>query len=113
MGATVLEVDEVRAWYAQGDAAHDFDHVLRVMQMGERIAQAEGADRLVVRLAALLHDLPMEPYDEDTRRGHHRAAAEQARPLLTARGLAAGQVEMLFIVSNRIVFVTGPCSRKR
>jgi uncharacterized protein len=94
MNATVLEVDEVRAWYAQGDAAHDFDHVLRVMRMGERIAQAEGADRTVVRLAALLHDLPMRAADEgDARRGHHRAAAEQARALLTARGLAAGQVE--------------------
>lgn len=94
MGATYIEVDEVQAWYADGDAAHDFDHVLRVMRMGERIAQAEGADALVVRLAALLHDLPATAgYDGDARVGHHRAAAERARGLLSARGLAAGQVE--------------------
>lgn len=99
MGATYLEVDEVREWYAQGDAAHDFDHVLRVMRMGERIAQAEGADGLVVRLAALLHDLPATTTHEggaateNPRMEHHRAAAQRARALLTARGLATGQVE--------------------
>ena len=54
----ILSVEEARALYAHGDAAHDFDHVLRVAEMAVRLAEAEGADVTVVRLAALLHDAP-------------------------------------------------------
>ena len=39
-----------------GDPVHDYDHVMRVYRMAERIAQAEGADMEIVRAAALLHD---------------------------------------------------------
>ena len=38
-------------------AAHDWWHIDRVWQNGQRIGQAEGADLLVVELAALLHDI--------------------------------------------------------
>ncbi|MCL4859153.1 MAG: HD domain-containing protein [Caldilineaceae bacterium] len=80
---------EVRQIYAAVESAHDFDHVLRVAQLGARIAQAEGADGTVVRLAALLHDAPA-PSGE--RRDHHLAAAAFAGELLRQRGLAAGRV---------------------
>lgn len=96
----LLAVDEARALYTAGeaaDAAHDFDHVLRVMVLAEQIACAEGADAGVVRLAALLHDLPA-PVEhgtsgDDPRISHHMAAAARARALLVARGLEPGQVE--------------------
>jgi uncharacterized protein len=48
--------DQVRGWMPAGDPVHDFEHVMRVYQMAERIAQAEGADLEIVRAAALLHD---------------------------------------------------------
>jgi uncharacterized protein len=75
-----------RALYATGDAAHDFDHVLRVTRLADRIAQAEGADRTVVRLAALLHDLPVPTA---ARSDHHRAAAAAAAHLLTTHDVPA------------------------
>lgn len=90
-----LTVDEARSLYAEddaADAAHDFDHVLRVASLAERIARAEGADVGIVRLAALLHDLPAT-HDGDRRASHHRAAAERARDLLAARGLEPEQIE--------------------
>ena len=101
MSQTYLTEDEARALYAQGDdAAHDFDHVLRVTHMAQRIALAEGADVTVVRLAALLHDVSPQPEDNlaepadatATRRTHHLAAADFARQLLTQRGLGTERV---------------------
>jgi uncharacterized protein len=86
---TWLNDDEARRLYVDGDAAHDFDHVLRVTHLAVQIAQAEGADVSVVRLAALLHDVPTPGAARDD---HHRAAAEFARQWLTQRGLGTGAV---------------------
>jgi uncharacterized protein len=84
-----LSEAEARDLYINGDAAHDFDHVLRVTRLAKRIANDEGADVRIVRIAALLHDIPID----DTRSAHHLAAAAYARALLTARGMGTEQVE--------------------
>lgn len=86
----MLDESEIRALYAAGDAAHDFDHVLRVTRMGERIATAEGADVAVVVAAALLHDVPVQGAG---RKAHHLAAADFAADFLARRGFSAAQVE--------------------
>ncbi len=65
-----------RALYENADAAHAFDHALRVTRLAVRIAQAEGADVTIVRAAALLHDVANE------RRDHHLASARIAREVL-------------------------------
>lgn len=52
----LLTVDEARRLYTDADSVHDFDHILRVLALAERIARVEGADYDVVRTAALLHD---------------------------------------------------------
>ena len=101
INVSILTDDDARALYATGDAAHDFDHVLRVTQMAVRLAQAEGANVTVVRLAALLHDVPVPPQTEDAqnpdhatvRLSHHKAAADYARRLLSERGLGTFEVE--------------------
>jgi len=85
-----LNESHIRTLYAGGDAAHDFDHVLRVTRLGERIATAEGAGVAVVRAAALLHDLPVPGA---TRKAHHLAAADFAADYLTSLGMPAVQVE--------------------
>ena len=90
----ILTEDEARQFYAAGDAAHDFDHVLRVTRLATQIATAEGADRTVVRLAALLHDVPVhvDAAGAVVRQAHHLAAAEFAQQLLTERGLDEARV---------------------
>ena len=86
---SILTEAQARDLYTRGDAAHDFDHVLRVTRMAERLARAEGADATVVRLAALLHDVPMENLapEQTGRAAHHLAAADFARNFLRERGV--------------------------
>lgn len=93
-----LSEEQARALYTAGDAAHDFDHVLRVTRMAVRIATVEGADVEVVRLAALLHDVPAveavigEQSLAERRGAHHLAAARYAGDLLYGRGLETERV---------------------
>ncbi len=49
-------IEQASHWYPHHDPVHGFDHVLRVVRLAERLAQAESADLEIVRAAALLHD---------------------------------------------------------
>jgi len=53
----MITIDQARPYYIDDDPAHDFDHILRVLALAERIGAAEGADLEIVRAAALLHDV--------------------------------------------------------
>lgn len=50
-----------------GDASgHDYWHLVRVERLAKRLAEAEGADVFVCRLAALVHDMIDEKLVPDT-----------------------------------------------
>jgi uncharacterized protein len=79
----MITIEFARILYpADADSAHDFDHVLRVVAMADRIAQAEGAERDVVRAAALLHDIGLD----EGRAGHETSAANRAKEILREHG---------------------------
>ncbi len=80
-----LTVDNVRVLYGDADSVHDFDHILRVVALAERIAQHEGADMHIVRTAALLHDLGRAE-SQAHNKNHAAVAAERAGRLLLAWG---------------------------
>ncbi len=82
-----LTIDEARGWYQDADPVHDFDHVLRVYRVAERLAEAEGADLTIVRAAALLHDsCGSAPGGEGTARAeHHVASANFAGEILAQK----------------------------
>ena len=64
--------------YERSGSGHDFDHVIRVLVVAQRIALAEGADLAVVCTAALLHDVG----ESEGRRDHHLRGAAIARDIL-------------------------------
>nr|MBC7244329.1 HD domain-containing protein [Chloroflexota bacterium] len=86
----MISIEEARSYYSGVDAAHNFDHVLRVLKLAERICEAEGADMEILRAAVLLHDVARVAEDEGGP-CHAREGAERARAILA--GHPAEKVE--------------------
>lgn len=91
-GLRLLTIDEARRLYAGADSVHDFDHILRVLALAERIARAEGADLTVVHTATLLHDWGRAEADASGQ-NHAAVAAERAQAYLSAQGYASAWIE--------------------
>ena len=77
-------VEQARGWYPDQDPVHGFDHILRVLTLAERLAQAEGADLEIVRAAVLLHDASGGETGSDQRDEHQYLSAKFARQVLEA-----------------------------
>jgi len=100
----VIEPAEARRYYADlHDPAHDFDHVLRVTALAERLARAEGADVAIVRAAALLHDVGR---GDRSGRDHAEVAAGRAREILQAQPPEKVEAVVRAILQHR--FRSGP-----
>lgn len=80
----MITIAEARRLYEGADAVHDFDHVLRVHRLAERIARAEGADLSIVRAATLLHDI-CRAEGAATGGDHAALGAKRAREILTGQ----------------------------
>ena len=80
-----LSIDKVRPLYGAADSVHDFDHIVRVVALAERIGQQEGAEMAIVRTAALLHDLGRAESQAENL-NHAAVAAEYAGQLLLGWG---------------------------
>ncbi len=87
-------LEGARAWYVAADPVHDFDHILRVYRLAERIGQAEGADMEILLAAVLLHDTAdAAPDSQSERPTHHLASADFARRYLTEEGWPEDRIE--------------------
>jgi uncharacterized protein len=80
----MITVEEARSHYPGKDAAHDFQHVLRVLRLAECIGRAEGADMQVLRAAALLHDVARVAEDAGGP-CHAETGARRARDILAGQ----------------------------
>jgi uncharacterized protein len=101
----VITITDARRYYQRADAVHDFDHVLRVLALAERIARSEGADLEIVRAAALLHDAGREQAEAQGL-DHAAFAADRAREILA--GPPADKVEAVAHAVAAHRFRTGP-----
>ena len=91
----MLTIEKARTWYEDADPVHDFDHVLRVYHIAERLAKAEDADLEIIQAAALLHDSRgSAPGRSDSQRQeHHIASAEFAGLILLEEGWSKARIQ--------------------
>ncbi|MBI2845807.1 MAG: HD domain-containing protein [Chloroflexi bacterium] len=102
----MISVEEAKAYYEGTDPAHDFEHVLRVLALAEKIGAEERADLEVLRAAVLLHDIGRG--DEERGLDHAQTSADMARSILAAKGWPEDRIERVreAILSHR--FRAGP-----
>ena len=82
-----ITITQARIWYESADPVHDFEHVLRVYRIAEKIALAEGADLEIVHAAVLLHDaVGSAPGGDGKERLEHHLAQQFAGEVLSAEG---------------------------
>ncbi len=91
----MITVEEARTYYSGAESAHDFDHVLRVLVLAERLAREENADLEIVRIAALLHDISRSEEDLHPGSDHAEMAAFRSREILLARNMDPARVEKI------------------
>lgn len=87
-------IERARVLYRGADAAHDFDHVLRVLALVRRIGPAEGADMRLLEAATLLHDIARAE-EGHTGVDHAQAGAEQAREIVRSWGYSIEEAEAI------------------
>lgn len=90
-----ISTEEAKSWYQEADEVHNFEHVLRVKVMAERIGKAEGADLEIIEAAAYLHDSRGASPEEGgkSRKEHHIASAEFAGEMLARKGWSQARIE--------------------
>jgi uncharacterized protein len=86
-------IEQARTWYADSDPVHDFDHILRVYNMAERLGPQMGADMHILRAAALLHDAEGATPGGEGRKQHHLASAEFAERVLAEEGWTQERID--------------------
>ncbi len=75
------------------DAAHDMEHIRRVVTNARRLTDAEGGEWTVVMPAAWLHDCVIVPKSSPDRKGASQLAAAQAVAWLEASGWPFGKLD--------------------
>lgn len=68
--------------YNNGDPAHSFAHIKRVMLLCEKLCPKEGVDREVLMAGALLHDVVNLPKNHPRRKEASAMACEKSKKLL-------------------------------
>ena len=82
--------EQVRNLLGKEEGAHDFDHTLRVVKNARMLAEEEacsGTERILIEIAALLHDCARpEEFASGGRVCHAELGAEKAEKILNALG---------------------------
>lgn len=77
------------------DAAHDFEHIMRVCENAKRLAGEEGADSDLVLAAALLHDIVSFPKSDKRSKGASVRSAREAERILPKYGYAKTEIRVI------------------
>lgn len=93
------------------DPAHDFSHALRVLGNALTIAQAEGGDREILCIAALLHDAQNLPKAHPDAGKSSAMSADFACSFLLERGFAESRVHIVYDAIYSHSFTLGKTPR--
>lgn len=95
-----LAMAHVKEKFENEYSGHDWFHTLRVFRTATRIAETEGADVVIVQLAALLHDVDDRKLSPET-----YAEQKNARSFLAENGVEESVVCEICRIISEVSFV--------
>ena len=72
----------VKKIYLKNDPAHDFEHIMRVYKNAEKICKTEKANKKLVLISVLLHDIVKVQYSSKNLKSSADASAEKSEIIL-------------------------------
>lgn len=93
----------VKETLKDAEGGHDWWHIYRVWQLSEKIAISENADKKVVVLAALLHDIA----DAKFNNGDDSIGPKLATDFLQSNSVEASVINHVVAIINNISFAGG------
>ncbi|HEX5457561.1 MAG TPA: HD domain-containing protein [Candidatus Nitrosotalea sp.] len=85
----------VRKRLAQNDAAHDFEHITRVLKNATMIAGKEKADIRMITAAVLLHDIVSYPKSDPRSKNSSSESAEESRKILQKYNFSQDEIDTI------------------
>ena len=92
--------DHIKAKFLAESSGHDWYHIQRVWRLARLIAEKEGADRDVVELAALVHDIADWKFHD----GDDTVGPREAARLLAQQGVSQEIIEHVVDIVATISF---------
>jgi uncharacterized protein len=86
---------EVRKRLESNDAAHDFEHIMRVYKNAQRIAKMEGANQKIVLTSVLLHDIISYSKSDPRSKNSSTESAKEAQKILQRFGYRKDEIMMV------------------
>ena len=95
-------LEYVKRVFENDYSGHDYFHTYRVYKLAGRIAEAEGAEAELVRLAALLHDVDDRKLSPET-----HGNKDKARAFLRENGVDEERIEAICKMIGEVSFGSG------
>lgn len=101
MESLIQQIKEhVKSLFLNVEGSHDWQHIERVWKMAVHLQKKEGGDRLLVELAALLHDISDHKYNG----GNFELGAETAKSVLLSFGASTDLADKVAVLVSKISF---------
>ena len=95
---TKLKLEKLRAYVRnkiENDAAHDFEHIMRVLKNATIIARKEKANVRMITASVLLHDIVSHPKSDPRSKNSSSESAVKARKILKKYNFSQDEIEII------------------
>ena len=85
----------VKKIYLKNDPAHDFEHIMRVYKNAEKICKTEKANKKLVLISVLLHDIVKIPHSSKSSKSSADASAEKSVKILKKMNMSQIEIDII------------------
>ena len=101
----------VKQIYEKNDPAHDFMHIMRVYKNAEKICKVENANKELVLVSVLLHDIVKKTYSDKRKKSSADLSADKAKLILTKLQFPDDEILIVIEAIRNHSFTKGKVSK--